>query len=274
MLRSTSTTLTGLSGLLGPAIPSVDGLIGLGCTPITVIGTGSGASCTQQPVCCSFNGVVDLGYVFILSSLAWIELMKILVQRKDQARAIAKGNQPINGDNIDVATPRDDDQDANPTTLLAEGTSGVTIDEINFVLLEGDRLITGHEDVADNEKGEEEAKRAITVLLEAQKRVETASSPRLVTLILQESNEVTMIRYTFSVVFLVHQRIFKVLLRAAQFRWSMLSKIIHGVWVVYGAHRESPGKVNLTTTRSIVSLLQLRKLLSYTLQTRDIIRRA
>ncbi|KAF8550908.1 fungal hydrophobin [Imleria badia] len=61
---STPATLTELGGLLGLVLPTIDGLIGLGCTPITVIGTGSGASCTQQPVCCtdnSFNGVINLG---------------------------------------------------------------------------------------------------------------------------------------------------------------------------------------------------------------------
>ncbi|KAF8416421.1 hypothetical protein L210DRAFT_3545896 [Boletus edulis BED1] len=31
--------------------------VGLGCSTITVIGTGSGATCTQQPVCCTNNFV-------------------------------------------------------------------------------------------------------------------------------------------------------------------------------------------------------------------------
>ncbi|KAI9570792.1 hypothetical protein HD554DRAFT_2018170, partial [Boletus coccyginus] len=46
-------------GLLGLALPSIDGLIGRGCTPTTVIGTGSGASCTQQAVCCTDNSFVS-----------------------------------------------------------------------------------------------------------------------------------------------------------------------------------------------------------------------
>ncbi|KIJ62697.1 hypothetical protein HYDPIDRAFT_30289 [Hydnomerulius pinastri MD-312] len=40
------------------------GLVGLDCTPITVIGTGSGCNAQAQPVCCTnndFNGVVNLG---------------------------------------------------------------------------------------------------------------------------------------------------------------------------------------------------------------------
>ncbi|KAI9570832.1 hydrophobin 2 [Boletus coccyginus] len=61
---STPTTLNYFSSLLGIALPSIDGLLGLSCSPITAIGTGTGASCTQQPVCCTgnnFNGLINLG---------------------------------------------------------------------------------------------------------------------------------------------------------------------------------------------------------------------
>ncbi|KAF8836395.1 fungal hydrophobin [Paxillus ammoniavirescens] len=61
---STATTLASLGGLLGLSLPSLGGLIGLGCTPITAVGTGTGAVCAQQPVCCSnndYNGLVNLG---------------------------------------------------------------------------------------------------------------------------------------------------------------------------------------------------------------------
>ncbi|KIM60478.1 hypothetical protein SCLCIDRAFT_1216747 [Scleroderma citrinum Foug A] len=37
---------------------------GLNCSPISVIGAGSGASCTQQTVCCEnnqFNGLINIG---------------------------------------------------------------------------------------------------------------------------------------------------------------------------------------------------------------------
>ncbi|KIJ28126.1 hypothetical protein M422DRAFT_188792, partial [Sphaerobolus stellatus SS14] len=54
-------TLTGLLGLLlGP----ITGQVGLGCTPINIIGLGQGANCAQQPVCCTgnqFNGLINLG---------------------------------------------------------------------------------------------------------------------------------------------------------------------------------------------------------------------
>jgi len=61
---STPTTLNYFSGLLGLALPTVTGLLGLGCSPITAIGLGTGATCTQQPVCCTnnnFNGLINLG---------------------------------------------------------------------------------------------------------------------------------------------------------------------------------------------------------------------
>ncbi|KAF9224193.1 hypothetical protein BS17DRAFT_817089 [Gyrodon lividus] len=53
-----------LLGLLGAVLPNVQGLVGLGCTPITVVGTGSGAVCTQQPVCCTgntYSGLINVG---------------------------------------------------------------------------------------------------------------------------------------------------------------------------------------------------------------------
>ncbi|KAF8072183.1 fungal hydrophobin [Lyophyllum atratum] len=50
-------------GLLGIVVQDLNVLVGLTCTPITVIG-GGGNSCTSQPVCCennNFNGVVAIG---------------------------------------------------------------------------------------------------------------------------------------------------------------------------------------------------------------------
>ncbi|KAF8837582.1 fungal hydrophobin [Paxillus ammoniavirescens] len=49
---------------LGDALAGITGLLGTGCTPITVIGTGSGSSCSAQPVCCTGNaqnGLVNIG---------------------------------------------------------------------------------------------------------------------------------------------------------------------------------------------------------------------
>ncbi|KAF8147855.1 hydrophobin [Crassisporium funariophilum] len=53
-----------LLALVGVAVGSVTGQIGATCSPITAIGLGGGASCTQQPVCCSdnsFNGLIAIG---------------------------------------------------------------------------------------------------------------------------------------------------------------------------------------------------------------------
>ncbi|KIJ64698.1 hypothetical protein HYDPIDRAFT_62219, partial [Hydnomerulius pinastri MD-312] len=61
---STDASLTSLLGLLGVVLGPISGLVGLGCTPVTVIGTGSGAVCTQQPVCCTgntYNGLINVG---------------------------------------------------------------------------------------------------------------------------------------------------------------------------------------------------------------------
>ncbi|KAK7460912.1 hypothetical protein VKT23_008840 [Stygiomarasmius scandens] len=58
-----SSSLTGILALLGIAVSSITGQVGVTCSPISVIGVG-GNSCSAQPVCCennNFNGVVALG---------------------------------------------------------------------------------------------------------------------------------------------------------------------------------------------------------------------
>ncbi|KIJ29277.1 hypothetical protein M422DRAFT_188752, partial [Sphaerobolus stellatus SS14] len=62
-------TLPGASAvlnLLNIALDPVTAIVGLGCSPIS-IGTGGGANCAQQPVCCtndSFNGLVS--FLFLI----------------------------------------------------------------------------------------------------------------------------------------------------------------------------------------------------------------
>ncbi|KAG6378995.1 hydrophobin [Boletus reticuloceps] len=65
---STSSTVTPsiaqLLGSLNIDVSSVAVPIGLTCSPIQLIGVGSGSSCTGQTVCCendNFNGLVALG---------------------------------------------------------------------------------------------------------------------------------------------------------------------------------------------------------------------
>ncbi|KAJ3564671.1 hypothetical protein NP233_g8148 [Leucocoprinus birnbaumii] len=58
-----SNPVSSLLGLLGIAVGSVTGLVGLTCNPITVIG-GGGNSCSAQPVCCTnnnFSGLIAIG---------------------------------------------------------------------------------------------------------------------------------------------------------------------------------------------------------------------
>ncbi|KIJ33725.1 hypothetical protein M422DRAFT_130898, partial [Sphaerobolus stellatus SS14] len=59
---ASSPAAAGILALLGIAVQDVSALVGLGCTPITVIGVADGANCAQQPVCCTdnqFNGLVS-----------------------------------------------------------------------------------------------------------------------------------------------------------------------------------------------------------------------
>jgi len=68
-------------------VMGLPGLMGTGCTPITVIGTGSGSDCTQQPVCCSDNYFVRIQPSFSIS-----EFLKLLLQNG----LINVGCSPIN----------------------------------------------------------------------------------------------------------------------------------------------------------------------------------
>ncbi|KAI0653909.1 fungal hydrophobin-domain-containing protein [Cubamyces menziesii] len=48
------------AGLLGIDLGSITGLVGLNCSPVTVVGVGATPSCKQQPVCCQNNSVGGL----------------------------------------------------------------------------------------------------------------------------------------------------------------------------------------------------------------------
>lgn len=56
--QSNSNSLSRITSALNIALDPVEGSVGLGCSPISVIGTGSGAVCNQEPVCCSGNTYV------------------------------------------------------------------------------------------------------------------------------------------------------------------------------------------------------------------------
>ncbi|KAE9407598.1 hydrophobin 2 [Gymnopus androsaceus JB14] len=62
---ASSSSATALLGLLGIVLQDLNVLVGLTCSPITVIGA-SGGSCSAQAVCCEDNshgGLISIGCV-------------------------------------------------------------------------------------------------------------------------------------------------------------------------------------------------------------------
>lgn len=59
-MQSSSTQGLALLGLLGIVLGDVTGLLGLGCSPLSIVGIGSGNACTASPVCCENNSVVRI----------------------------------------------------------------------------------------------------------------------------------------------------------------------------------------------------------------------
>ncbi|KAH7907317.1 hydrophobin [Hygrophoropsis aurantiaca] len=52
------------ASLLGIVLGATTGQVGLGCDPITVTGTGQGATCSSDPICChknEYNGALNIG---------------------------------------------------------------------------------------------------------------------------------------------------------------------------------------------------------------------
>ncbi|KAL1940841.1 hypothetical protein VTO73DRAFT_7882 [Trametes versicolor] len=65
---ASSASGTALLGLLGIVVEGVDVLLGLDCSPITVIGAGGGA-CSANAVCCENNnvgGLISIGCVPVI----------------------------------------------------------------------------------------------------------------------------------------------------------------------------------------------------------------
>ncbi|KAI9063614.1 fungal hydrophobin [Trametes sanguinea] len=55
-----SASITAILGLLGIVLGDLTGLVGLGCSPISVVGVGSGNACSANAVCCENNNVGGL----------------------------------------------------------------------------------------------------------------------------------------------------------------------------------------------------------------------
>ncbi|OBZ77310.1 Hydrophobin-3 [Grifola frondosa] len=60
VIDSNSASASLLLGLLGVVLGDITGLIGLNCSPISVVGVGSGSACDASPVCCTNNNVGGL----------------------------------------------------------------------------------------------------------------------------------------------------------------------------------------------------------------------
>ena len=74
ILLQASNPLVGiLAGLLGVVLGPITALVGVNCSPISVIGVG-GNSCNANPVCCTNNAVVCIGiYALNNSDLIFID---------------------------------------------------------------------------------------------------------------------------------------------------------------------------------------------------------
>ncbi|KAI0653913.1 fungal hydrophobin-domain-containing protein [Cubamyces menziesii] len=60
VVDSNSASANILLGLLGIVLGDITGLIGLDCSPINVVGIGSGNACSANAVCCTNNNVGGL----------------------------------------------------------------------------------------------------------------------------------------------------------------------------------------------------------------------
>ena len=59
-MQAKSASATSILDSIGVVVQDVNALVGLDCSPITVVGVGSGSSCDAQAVCCENNSFVSL----------------------------------------------------------------------------------------------------------------------------------------------------------------------------------------------------------------------
>ncbi|PBK62624.1 fungal hydrophobin [Armillaria solidipes] len=70
--RADSTPVGVILGLLGVVLQDLEALVGITCSPISIVGVGQGAQCANQAVCCqnnTFNGLIAIGCVPIIIQL-------------------------------------------------------------------------------------------------------------------------------------------------------------------------------------------------------------
>ena len=73
ILQAGSAAGAALLGLLGVVVQDLNVLLGLDCSPISVVGVGSGSECSASPVCCENNDVVS--HIFPRSNI--VALMSV-----------------------------------------------------------------------------------------------------------------------------------------------------------------------------------------------------
>lgn len=61
MRQSDSAAGSAILSLLGVVVGDITGAIGLGCSPLSVVGLGQ-SSCSASPVCCQNNNVVRISH--------------------------------------------------------------------------------------------------------------------------------------------------------------------------------------------------------------------
>ena len=59
VLQATDPVVSVILALLGIVLDNVNALVGLDCSPITVVGVGTGNQCSAQTVCCDDNSTVS-----------------------------------------------------------------------------------------------------------------------------------------------------------------------------------------------------------------------
>ncbi|KAH9919992.1 fungal hydrophobin [Epithele typhae] len=63
---ASSPSVAGILSVLGVVVQDVTAMVGLQCSPLSVVGVGSGSSCSSNAVCCENNnvgGLISIGCV-------------------------------------------------------------------------------------------------------------------------------------------------------------------------------------------------------------------